>query len=207
MKQSIIASALLLSFATAGIATGQEIPEMPKPTKEHQWLKKFAGRWTATSKGVMEEGQPPVETTATINSQLVGGFWIINRMQGKFKGPDAKASAMTFKGIQTIGYDVKKKKYVGTWIASMDGYLWHYQGTVEKNGTKLVLEADGPDMVDPTKTIKYRDAYEFKSKDEMIVTSSMQKPDGTWFTFMNGTSKRIPKKAKAKKGGEKEKRK
>ncbi len=202
MKRSIIASALLLSFATSGLVTGQDMPEMPKPTKEHKWLKKFVGRWTATSKGVMAEGQPPVETTATINSQLVGGFWVINRMQGKFNGPDGKASAMVFKGFQTIGYDVKKKKYVGTWIASMDGYLWHYEGAVEKNGTKLVLEADGPDMVDPNKTTKYRDAYEFISKDEIIVTSSMQKPDGTWFTFMNGTSKRMPKKAKAKKSSD-----
>lgn len=68
--------------------------------------------------------------------------------------------------------------------------MWKYVGTVNKAGTKLTLNADGPDMQDPKKTTKYRDAYEFKNKDEMILTSSMQGPDGKWITFNKGTAKR-----------------
>lgn len=191
MKPSIL-TAMLLSVTLTGFTSAQEMPEPPKPTKEHQWLKKFVGRWATTSKGVMAEGQPAMETTGTINSQMMGGFWVVNRM-------NAKVAEMSFRGIQTVGYDVKKKKYVGTWIDSTNGSMWYYLGTIEKNGTMLVLEADGPDMVDPNKTTKYRDAYEFKSKDEIIVKSSMQKPDGTWFTFMDGTAKRVLKKAGKKK--------
>lgn len=198
MKPSVITSTLLLALTMSGLATAQQMPTPPKPTKEHGWLKKFVGRWAVTSRGVAAEGQPAIETSGTINSQMMGGFWVINRMS-------AKVGEMSFRGIQTIGYDAKKKKYVGTWIDSLNGNMWHYTGAIEKNGTKIVLEADGPDMVDPDKTTKYRDAYEFKSKDEIIVTSSMQMPDGSWSTFMNGTAKRMPKKTKAKKTPEKKK--
>jgi len=183
MKPATILTVGLLSIGIARIADAQALPELPKPTDEHKWLKKFVGHWEMTSKGVMGEGQPPVETKGTIKSEMLGGFWVVNTMTGDVAG-------MKFKGMQTVGYDTKKKKYVGTWVDSMNNYLWKYQGTVDKSGKKLVLEADGPDMVVPNKTTKYRDAYEFKSGDEMLVTSSMQKPDGKWMTFMTGTAKR-----------------
>ena len=45
-------------------------------------------------------------------------------------------------------------------------------------------------MMDAGKMTKYRDAYEFKSDDVMIATSSMQGEDGKWITFMTGEAKR-----------------
>lgn len=43
-------------------------------------------------------------------------------------------------GIQTIGYDATKKKYVGTWVDSMMNYLWLYEGNVDETGNKLTHE-------------------------------------------------------------------
>lgn len=202
MKSSFLAC--LLSVVLSQLTAAQEPPEMPEPTKQHQWLKKFVGRWEVTGKGVMGEGQPEMETTATIRSQMVGGFWVVNTMNGE-------ASGTKFRGIQTLGYDAEKKKYVGTWIDSMNGHMWKYEGTVDESGQKLVLDTTGPDMMEPGKTRKYRDAYEFKSNDTMIATSSMQTPDGKWMTFMTSTAKRQKgqrgkRNRKAADGAEKEKK-
>ena len=175
----------LVSFLMLKVAVAQDASSsMPQPTKEHKWLEKFVGTWDAKSKGVMAEGQPPIESKGTIKCTMLGGFWVTNTMETNFGG-------MPFKGVQTIGYSTKKKKYVGTWVDMMSDYMWQYEGFVDAAGKKLVLEATGPDMIDPEKTRKYRDAYEFKSDDELIVTSSVQNDDGSWTTFMSGTSTRI----------------
>lgn len=158
--------------------------EMPEPTKHHKWLAKFVGQWDATSKGSMGDGQPAVESKGTMESKMLGGFWLTSTMK-------ADVSGMPFTGVQTIGYSSKKRKYVGTWIDSMNDYMWQYEGFVDESGKKLVLEATGPDMMEPGKTRKYRDAYEFKTDDELKVTSSVENEDGSWTTFMEGTSKRV----------------
>lgn len=187
MKPSVI----LCSFSRQRIVvaytfkmTGQD-SDMTKPAEQHQWLEKFIGDWEMSSTGIAAEGQPPVETSGTLTCEMLGGFWLMNKM-------DAKVSGRAFKGLQTIGYDVKSKKFIGTWVDSTAGFMWKYTGTVINDGRKLMLEADGPDMVAAEKTAKYRDAYEFKSDDELIITSSMLGPDGKWVTFMNGVAKRKP---------------
>lgn len=179
----LLYSLCFVTFVSVNSVVAQGDPSMPKPTKEHEWLSKFVGTWESTSKGVMAEGQPPVETKGSIKSTMLGGFWVTNVMEANFGG-------MPFRGVQTIGYSIKKKKYVGTWVDVMSDHMWHYEGFVEKSGKKLVLEANGPDMTNPEKTKKYRDAYEFKTTDEMIVSSSAQNEDGSWTTFMSGTAKR-----------------
>lgn len=193
MKSLVFAIACLVPIAALGFTATQEgMPEMPKPTKEHQWLKKFTGQWTTEAKGSAGEGQPEAIVKGTIKSEMMGGFWLVNTMDANFNGTP-------FKGVQTIGYDVNKKKYVGTWIDTMNGFMWQYTGVVENDGTKLSLYADGPDMTTPGKTAKYRDSYEFKSDNDMIVTSAVKGADGKWMIFNRGVGKRTPKAAKPKK--------
>ncbi len=110
---------------------------MPKPTPEHVWLEKFVGDWSTDSKGTMGPDQPPMECKGSLNSRKLGGFWVLNEMKGDMAG-----APMT--GVQTIGYDENKKKYVGTWVDSMTNFMWKYEGTVDKTGKILTLEADGP---------------------------------------------------------------
>ena len=89
-----------------------------------------------------------------------------------------------------IGYDTEKKKYIGIWADSMINYMWHYEGTVDKAGNKLTLDAEGPSMTGDGKMIQYQDAYEFKDDDTIVATSSMQDKDGKWTVIMKGTAKR-----------------
>ena len=158
-------------------------PQPVVPNAEHKWLAQFVGEWATESKGPAGPGQPPMECSSKLTSKKLGEFWVINEMKGEMMG-----TPMT--GVQTIGYDKAKKKYVGTWVDSMMPFMWQYEGNVDKSGKILTLEADGPSFSDPTKLTKYQDIYEFKSKDEIAITSTVN-VDGKWVTFMSGIAQRI----------------
>lgn len=176
----LIASLLFLH----GQVLGQETPAMPKPAPEHAWLKKFTGEWTTESKATMGPDQPPMQCSGTLTSRPLGEFWVLNEMEGDMSGT-------TMIGIQTIGYDESKKKYVGTWVDSMTSFMWRYEGSVDPSGRVLTLDADGPNFMGDGKTMKFQDIYEFKSADEILMTSRMLGDDGEWATFMSGTAKRV----------------
>lgn len=186
MKRLPIVYAALVAMMFIASADAQDLPAASTVTKQHQFLKMFAGQWNVKSEGVMAEGQPAVPMSGKIDSQLLGDFWVVNRMKSEVAG-------MSFSGIQTVGFDSKKNKYVGTWIDTTADFMWKYEGFVDESGKKLILEATGPDMMNPAETRLYRDAYEFKDKNTIITTSSAQKDDGTWMTFMNGTATRVTK--------------
>ena len=166
----------------AAAADGQESkPSTPQP--EHQWLKQFEGQWTSTSQMEATAGRPAMECTGSMNSRMLGGLWVVNEMEADVNG-------FTFSGIQTIGYDPATKKYNGTWVDSMTNYLWRYEGTVDESGKKLMLIAEGPNFMGDGKTARYRDSYEFKSPDLILVTSEIKGSDGKWSTMMTGEMKR-----------------
>lgn len=183
MSRKITTSLSLVLCSLAAISQAQELPQLPAPEKEHQWLQKFVGEWTTQSKAEMGPNLPPMECAGTISSRMIGELWVLNEMKGDLAGT-------TMVGIQTIGYDPGKKKYVGTWVDSMVNHMWHYEGTVDKTGKILTLEAEGPNLMADGKLTKYHDIYEFKSADEIAISSKMLGDDGQWITFMTGTAKR-----------------
>src|SRR5215207_7310901 len=101
-----------------------KMPEMPKPQKEHAWLGQLVGEWAAEGEMFMEPGKPPMKNKGVETARAIGGFWI--HAEHKM---DVMGQQMT--GILTLGYDAEKKKYVGTWVDSMQGHMWKYEGTVD----------------------------------------------------------------------------
>jgi hypothetical protein len=174
-------TALVLALMSATFA--QPAPETTQPTKEHQLLQQFVGEWETSSEGVTAPGQPTITCTGTAKSRMIGGFWVVSELETDMMGTKIVA-------LQTIGYDATKKKYIGTWVDSMFNHMWHYVGAVDASGKKLVLEAEGPNFMAGDKTTKYRDSYEFKSKDHIESTSSMLGEDGKWIDFMKGQFRR-----------------
>lgn len=172
--------ACLSLFAAAVFA--QETPELPKPTMEHEWLKQFVGEWETENEAQISPDQK-MKCKGTMKAKMLGGFWMISETKGDMMGTTVDA-------IQTIGYDPEKEMYVGSWVDSMMNHMWKYEGSVDKTGKILTLEAEGPSMTEPGKTARYRDVYEFKSKDQIAMTSATRGEDGEWITFMNGTAKR-----------------
>ena len=131
----------------------------------------------------MGPGQPAMKCQGTMSSRMLGGFWAVTEVKGECQGTQVT-------GLQTIGYDAQAKQYIGTWVDSMVNYMWKYEGTVDETGKILTLEADGPNVMLGGKLAKFRDVYEFKTKDQIATSSQMLGEDGKWVTFMSGTAKR-----------------
>jgi hypothetical protein len=176
MKRTLT-TCFIITLACLGSSrvSAQEMPEMPKPQKEHEWLQKFVGEWDSLGKGVMAEGEPPMECKGSTKSRMLGGFWLISEGQGDAMG-------VPMETVMQLGFDTKKNKFVGTWADSMFNHMWHYEGTVE--GDTLTLNTEGPNMTDPGKMAKYRDVFEFKTPDHYTLSSSAQGENGKWTTFM-----------------------
>lgn len=182
MKTSIVTGLFVTLFA-ASVLVAQELPKFPPAQKEHAWLQQFVGEWEAESEAAMGPGQPPMKCKGTTSSRMLGDFWVVSESKSDMLGKSITA-------IQTIGFDPQSKKYVGTWVDSMMNHLWKYEGTVDSTGKILTLEAEGPNFMQADKLAKFRDAYEFKSKDHIVATSSMLGDDGKWVTFMTGNIRR-----------------
>lgn len=173
-----------LVFVTTAAIQGQAMPEFPAPEKEHTWLKQFVGQWEATCQARMGPDQPVTQCKGRMSSRMLGEFWVVSELEHHM-------GDLTVTGIQTIGYDPDKKTYVGTWVDSTTSHMWKYEGTVDPSGKTLTLEAEGPNCAAPGTIAKFRDAYEFKSKDQILATSSMQGDDGKWVVFMTGDMRRM----------------
>lgn len=182
-------SGLFVTLLTASVLLAQELPKFPGPQKEHDLLKQFVGEWESEMEASTGPGQPPMKCKGTMSSRMLGGFWVVSEIDSEMMGAPMQ-------GLQTIGYDPKSKKYVGSWVDSMMNHMWKYSGSVDEKGTTLTLEAEGPSFTGDDKLAKYRDAYEFKSNDHIVMTSSMQGEDGKWITFMTGNLKRKEGQAK-----------
>ncbi len=148
----------------------------PEPAKEHKWLQKLVGEWTAEGEMNMGPGQPAEKMTGTESVRALGGLWVIAEGGGGVAGGDGHTS------ILTLGYDPQKKRFAGTFISSMMTYMWQYDG--ELSGNTLTLTADGPSMSGDGSTSTYRDVIEFKSDDHRIFSSQMQDDKGNWQQFM-----------------------
>lgn len=166
---------LLLSVAARGTAAQEPKPEVPKASPDHEFLKRFVGEWDCETEATFAPGQPPVKSKGSMTGRMIGDFWAIVVVKGDALG-------LPYVGQGTFGYDsMKSKKYIGTWADSMSEFLWMYEGTVE--GNKLILNSEGPNPSEPGKMIKGRDIWEFKGKDQVILTGEFQGPDGKFVTF------------------------
>lgn len=175
-------NALLLSlvFALAGQGrlSAQESFKPPAPEKEHAWLTQLAGEWDYDSEAVIAPGQPPLKAKGTESVRSIGGFWIMLENKGT-------VADQPFTGILTLGYDPAKKKFVGTWIDSMNSHLVVYDNaSLDAGGKVLTMNVEMPNPMLGGKLSKFRDVIEVKSKDEKVLTSSMLGEDGKWMTFL-----------------------
>jgi hypothetical protein len=174
MKKTLVAASILVLAAGAVLAARarqEGMPPPPKPQKEHEWLKNFEGAWDFTAKFHMGPGAPAMESKGVqVDRVGGGGMWlIIDTMEDKKDAP--------FHGHGMVGYDPEKKKYIGVWI---DGHTSKFQmseGTVDKDGKVMTMEADGPPGPDG-KPSKMKQESTIKDKDHKSLKFYATGPDG-----------------------------
>ncbi|RPI27155.1 MAG: DUF1579 domain-containing protein [Acidobacteria bacterium] len=163
--------------------TEQEMCMKVEPQAEHQWLQKLAGTWTSECEAMMEPGKPSEKVTWTETVRSLGGIWIIAEGQGETPGGNATT-------MMTLGYDPQKKRFVGTFVASMMTNMFVYEGALDSTGKVLRLDTEGPSMTGDGKIAKYQDIMEIKSDDHRVLTSQILTDDGNWVKFMEANYRR-----------------
>lgn len=186
MKTHAFGLSLGIAWLATVAAQAQDLPQSPEATKEHKLLDRFVGEWTTDSEGTAGPDQPAMKAKGSMHTRKLGDYWVICDIKNDMMGT-------TITAVQTLGYDAKTKKYLGTWVDSLTDYMWKYEGTLDPSGKILTFEAEGPNFLAPGKTAKFRDVYEFKSDDHIVATSSMLSADGKWVDFMTGNLRRVKK--------------
>ena len=157
---------------------------MPVPQAEHEWLQQLLGEWTSEVEMATEPGQPPVKGEGTETVRSLGGLWIVAEGEGEMPGAGHARTMMT------LGYDPERKRYVGTFVASMMTHLWPYAGVLDAPGRRLVLDTEGPSMAGDGTMANYQDVIEIERPDRRVLTSHARGGDGTWQKFMTATYRR-----------------
>lgn len=155
-----------------------------EPQAEHRWLDALLGHWEFTHECQMGPGEAPSKTTGKAVGRTMGGLWLLLDCSGDTPPMGPWTSQFT------LGFDPFKGRFVGSFIASMMTYLWTYDGQLDADGKRLVLDADGPRM-DGQGMAKYQDLFEIVSPDHWLLRSQMLGDDGQWQQFMQGHHRRI----------------
>ncbi|HYG65515.1 MAG TPA: DUF1579 domain-containing protein [Thermoanaerobaculia bacterium] len=111
------------------------------PGEAHKRMAQMAGNWTYTMTMWMAPGQPPMETTGTIESSMVlGGRYLQSTYKGNIMG-------QPFEGRGTDAWDNVSKEYIGTWMDNMGTGIMVTRGKCDDPACKK-MTATG-EMNDP----------------------------------------------------------
>jgi hypothetical protein len=153
------------------------MPEHARP--EHEWLHPLAGDWTYDMEADMGPDRPPERQSGTTTLRLLdGGMWLTGEMHME-SGDGAPSHSLL-----TLGWDPRRARYVGTFVAPSVPELWVYDGALDDARRTLTLETEGPSFSDPARRAAFRDRIERLGDDEFLFASSFQGADGTWRDFM-----------------------
>jgi hypothetical protein len=189
MIRGLLGLALSLGlFGWSGAALGQDGPPVPKPTPEHERLKKEVGTWDATIKSWMRgpDSEPSVSQGVEEVKLMPGGLWIQSEFHGKFGDAD-------FCGAGQSGYDPKKGKYVGTWVDSMDTSIMIMEGEYDSASHTLTMYSKG---TDPSgKAYDAKMTSKFEGDDNRVFTMHMKNDEtkGEYMKVMEISYKRRSK--------------
>lgn len=182
MKWMAFGAAMLFGPFVAAEET-PAMPEMPQPTSQHEWLRKFTGSWSVESKVWMEPGKDPMVCTGSEEAEMLGGFWVVGRGSGG-------TAEMPMEWLISFGYDPQKEAYVGRWIDSMTSQAWDYTGSLDDSGKVLKLSTQGFCPLEG-KICEFRTTVEFKTDDLRVITDEKKTDDG-WVTAVVSTYTRKP---------------
>lgn len=145
---------VVLTVVVLGAGTPQcSAQGLPQPTPEHKAMAREAGNWKAVSKLWLTPETEPMISEASESNALLGELWLLSEYEGNVMG-------MPFKGMGTMGYDPVKKKYVGTWVDTINPHLQTMEGEYDVATHTLTMYSTGRDvMTSEEKTSKLVSRY------------------------------------------------
>ena len=111
----------------------------PEVLEQHKQLQMGIGEWAGTISMYQPEMKEPEVAPCSEVVTAIGELWTTSRFEMDFMGSK-------FVGSGTLGYDSLKKKYVGTWIDSMNPTITAMEGEFDEAKQAMVMHYD---MYDP----------------------------------------------------------
>lgn len=170
---SLMLVALALSLVSVSLAKASSLIA---PQPEHELLKQFSGDWQFerySPSGDDVEGE--VVGQGNLSAEMVGNFFVVGRWSGEVYGSEYTA-------VMSLGYDIERGEYIGSWIDSIISYRWQLAGTVDEETDELVLSTSGPGPAGGT--AEFRERYVFDSPDAITIVGEMRRDD-EWVNIVN----------------------
>jgi hypothetical protein len=180
MKTLIALIALAAATGLSEASRSQDKPEMPKPSKEHEFLKNFEGTWESTMSMRPSPDAPWVKIKGSEVARRLGDFWVVSDWK-------SESAEMPMQGVSMTGYDPVKKKYVVTWAGSTNPALSTGEGTVSGRTLTTVIRSTDCQTGRP---LSMKMTQEFKDDGTASWSLTMKDKDGKDFETMKGEAKR-----------------
>jgi hypothetical protein len=176
------AALMAATFALIALpGAAQQISTAPGDARE--FLEQLAGEWSVQTEAIPGPGQDPVSSQGRETARMVGN-WLVAEIRSGAQG-------RPYTGILTVGYSAHQGRFVATWIDSVQGHLWEYTGSLDREGAILTLETEGPLMGNPENMVPYREFIELLGPDRKVMRSQILGPDGEWFEFGRAEYRRV----------------
>lgn len=188
----ILHSCLIMTLAVSTLAvsaTAEDtqdaagaLAESRKLAPEHAYLKKHLGKWTAEMKSFYTNPDKPTVSKGTAAFTAVyGGRYLQQIFKGEYAGTP-------FEGRGVTGFDKAKKKFVSTWIDSIETGIASMEGTYDEK-TKTMTEFGVTQS--PQGEMKVKNVTKDVDDDTMVFSMYMVLPDGTEMLGMEITYHRV----------------
>jgi len=111
------------------------------PGEHHKMLAKLEGSWITRSRGWMEPGKPPIESTGLCEQKLIlDGRYLQQIYTGDMMGAP-------YTGISIMGYNNHTKKYETVWVDTMSTGVFYFVGAASQDGRTITQKCSYADPV------------------------------------------------------------
>jgi hypothetical protein len=192
MRSHHVLSVLSVTLFAAALAA-----QMPQPGPEHRQLARMAGTWDVVVEMPGQDGKPTQSKGVSTVKSMAGGMWLIDEFIGDMGG-------MKFEGLGVYGFDQGKKKFVQTWVDSVETSMMTMEGSYDEAGKVLTMTGTGGGG--DGKRVNIRTTHTIVDRDTLVYQMYMAGPDGKevqalkiTYTRQKAKGTDAPKKAEAPK--------
>jgi hypothetical protein len=148
--------------------------------EEHLLFRKDVGLWDAEVEVRPAPGAEPQCSTGKSMSRLVcDDRWLVTEFRNETSG---------FEGHGLYGWDVARRKYVGTWVDTMTRWLVIGEGDWDPQRRTLTLDTRA--TMPGGREIEWRQVTELVDDDTQVYRSFVPGPGGEPFEMMKVTYRR-----------------
>jgi hypothetical protein len=145
---------------------------LASPGARHRALEPMIGTFEVFAKTWADADSPAEEAHGTIeNRWILGGRFVHGELKVALRG-------MPFEGVQTLGFDNAKQRYVATWIDNMGTDISPVlEGTADAGGKVITLKGTANDPLKHA-TMRVREVWTIESDDRHELEMWSSSKDG-----------------------------